>query len=131
MPAMRGCSSPTSRVDAAAYFQSSAAAAQIWFKHEGALAVKIALPDEPTTIYAAPPNHPELAETLEFTWRAGRANMELPAAGETVLWVDPAVDLHARPAAVGVRFTDSEGQLHYRVSKRHTRTTGSLWRSPT
>lgn len=96
--------------DAAGQMRSPSCMALIQIKHEAAVAIEVALPDEPRTVLGAPPNMPAQARELSSTWRDGRIVVSLPEAGESVLWVDPAMDITRPPEPLPLIVTDGSGE---------------------
>ena len=99
--------------DAAADFELSSAAAQICLRHPSPLRIRVSLPTRPRAIFAAPPNRPEQAKQAEFTWTGDAAVITVDGPAETVLWVDPVVDLSKPPPPHQLTITDSAGR--YRI----------------
>jgi len=95
--------------DAAGQMPSPAGAALIQVKHEAAVTVAVYLREQPRAVFQAPPNAPAQAKPLAAAWRDGRAEIELPAAGETVLWVDPVADPREPPPPLELTVTDGAG----------------------
>ena len=95
--------------DAAGQLASPAGAAQIHVKHEAPLKVAVHLRERPRVVFQAPPNRPAEAKPLAADFRDGRAAIELPASGETVLWVDPVIDLTETPPPLVLMVTDGTG----------------------
>ncbi len=96
--------------DAAGYYDSPSGMAQIWIKHDADLDAKVWLPGKPDAVFAAPPNKPEQAKPVEFRWSQGRMQVELARAGETVLWIDPVLDLTKPPPPLELTIADGEGR---------------------
>lgn len=101
--------SSQARCDASGSGKSAACAARLQVKHAGPLQVSFPAPQHPRTVHAAPPGAPSQGAQLPFSWADGRVSLELPQAGETVLWVDPAAEVTSPPQSVALAVTDSEG----------------------
>jgi len=96
--------------DAAGYYDSPSGMTQIWIKHDANLDAKVWLPKEPQAVFTAPPSRPVEAKPVEFRWSQGRMQVVLAEAGETVLWVDPLMDLTKPPEPMELTITDDEGR---------------------
>ncbi len=97
------------RVDAAAYLNCPSAAAQIWVKHAADVRMKVALPEKPQAVFAAPPNRPAEAQAVDFSYNDGRIELVATGNGETVFWVDPVFDLNSEPGPLTLTVTDGKG----------------------
>jgi len=95
--------------DASGQVPSPGAAALVQVKRATPVTVSLALADRPRTVFAAPPDRPAEARAVEFAWQDGRAEVALDAAGESVLWVDPALDLTAPTPPLALTVTDGAG----------------------
>ena len=82
---------------------------QIQIKHAAGFEAAFRLPCRPKAVLTAPPNNPDQAEPLPFAWNDGRLEVELREAGETVLWIDPALDLTQTPKPLVLTVTDGSG----------------------
>ncbi|MCK5801545.1 MAG: heparinase II/III-family protein, partial [Lentisphaeria bacterium] len=82
---------------------------QIQIKHGAECKATFRLPRRPKAVFTAPPNNPNQASPLPFAWNDGCLEVELPEAGEEILWIDPAMDLTLPPKPVTLTVTDSSG----------------------
>ncbi|MGD9494934.1 MAG: DUF4962 domain-containing protein [Armatimonadota bacterium] len=95
--------------DAAAQMPSPSGLALVQVKPTGALTVALRLPERPRAVFAAPPNLPAQARRLAYSWRDGMAHIDLPGR-ETVLWVDPVLDLTEPTPPLQLTVTDGAGR---------------------
>lgn len=96
--------------DAAGELESPAGAAQIHVKHEAPVKVGVRLRKRPEAVFQAPPDRPGEARPIAVGWQDWQAQFELPEAGETVLWVDPIIDLTQTPPPLELTVTDGTGR---------------------
>ncbi len=82
-------------------------------KHEAPVTVTLDLAREPASVIAAPPDSPGQGVPIAVAWADGQARIELPAAGECVLWIDPVIDVTRAPEPLTLTVTDGAGE--YRV----------------
>ncbi len=99
--------------DAAAETPSPGAGALVQVKHEAPVTVTLDLAREPASVIAAPPDSPGQGVPIAVAWADGQARIELPAAGECVLWIDPVIDVTRAPEPLTLTVTDGAGE--YRV----------------
>ncbi|MDA0745494.1 MAG: DUF4962 domain-containing protein [bacterium] len=95
--------------DVAASFALSSAAAQFHIQNDSALNVSLWLPEAPSAIFQAPPNRPQEARSVPFTWTGAAVQLELTHPRKMVFWVDPVFDLIQVPEVLQVTVTDGEG----------------------
>lgn len=95
--------------DAAGQSPSPGAAALVQVKCATPATVSLALAERPRAIFAAPPDRPAEARGVDFAWRDGRAEVAFDAAGESVLWVDPVLDLASPTPPLELTVTDGAG----------------------
>ena len=75
----------------------AAAGAQAFVRSTESTTLRLRLPSQPRAVLQAPPSRPAEATRLASTWQAGMAELELAGEGETVLWIDPVLDLTEPP----------------------------------
>ena len=97
------------RCDAAANFSLKSASAHIQVQSDSAQVVSLWLPKAPTAVFLAPPNRPQEAQPVPFTWNGNAVQFELANPGEAVFWVDPVFDLTRAPDPLPVSLSSGEG----------------------
>ena len=101
--------------DAAANYNLPGASAQIQVQHSAPVRLAVHVPRAPGCIFSSPPERPRDAKPIEFTWRDGKVEVELKDTGESVLWIDPVVDLAALTEPLQLTLTDEEGRQTVRL----------------
>lgn len=94
--------------DAAAQYSAPGAAALVQVKPSAAATITLRLPERPRIVTAAPPDAPEQARPAEAEVAGGQARVAL--SDESVLWVDPALDLTAPTQPLTMTVRDGAGQ---------------------
>ncbi|MGM0491390.1 MAG: DUF4962 domain-containing protein [Armatimonadota bacterium] len=92
--------------DVAAQLPSPGAAALVQVKPSAETELSMAAPAG--AVFAAPPDAPEQAAAVDARVADGRATLTLGE--ETVLWIDPAIDLTAQREPLAMTVTDGDGQ---------------------
>ena len=96
--------------DAAANYDSRSVAAQVHVRHQTPVSLSIHLPEEPKSVFISPPDRPDKAEPVDFTWRERKVRIELSGAGEAVLWIDPVADFATIPEPLHLTLVDGDGR---------------------